>query len=79
ISAAASADTTSLGLLGDPTPSDSTNVAAVVDVNLGLGNVTGAEADGTIADVAAAADINLGNVTGTGANGTIADLAAVAN
>ncbi|ELT44267.1 LPXTG-motif cell wall anchor domain-containing protein, partial [Arthrobacter nitrophenolicus] len=31
ISAAASADTTSLGLLGDPTPSDSTDVAAVAD------------------------------------------------
>ncbi|MFC8523054.1 cell wall anchor protein, partial [Pseudarthrobacter sp. NPDC057230] len=38
ISAAAPADSTSLGLLGDPTPAGSTGVAAAVDVNLGLGS-----------------------------------------
>ncbi|SCC15175.1 hypothetical protein GA0061083_2971, partial [Pseudarthrobacter enclensis] len=57
ISAAASADTASLGLLGDPTPSDSAGVAAVVDANVNLGTGTGTAADGTTApDLAVAAD-----------------------
>src|ERR671910_601247 len=51
ISAAASADTTPLGPLGDSTTSDSAGVAAVVDVALGAG--TGTDG-GTTADVAAA-------------------------
>ena len=38
VSAATSANTTSLSLLGGPKPSETADVAPVVDVNLGLGN-----------------------------------------
>ncbi|TPV51613.1 hypothetical protein FJ661_08985, partial [Pseudarthrobacter phenanthrenivorans] len=58
ISAAASVESTSLGLLGGPTPAASTDVAAAVDVTLdgGTGTVAdGTTADGTTADLAAAA------------------------
>ncbi|MBE4717190.1 LPXTG cell wall anchor domain-containing protein [Pseudarthrobacter sp. AB1] len=71
VSAAASVDTTSLGLLGGPTQSDAADVAAVVDANLGLGDgllgsTDGSGTDTTNADVAAAADINLGLGLGLG-------------
>ena len=71
VSAATSANTTSLGLLGGSTQSDTADVAAVVDVNVGLGDglLGSANDGGTTADVAAAASVNLGtgngNVTGT--------------
>ncbi|HEY8754269.1 MAG TPA: hypothetical protein VIM40_11550, partial [Arthrobacter sp.] len=58
VSAATSADTTSLGLLGGSVQPDTANVAAVVDVNLGLGGgVLSTDGSGTTTDVAAAADI----------------------
>ncbi|MET3163789.1 UNVERIFIED_ORG: LPXTG-motif cell wall-anchored protein [Arthrobacter sp. UYEF10] len=65
VSAAASVDTTSLGLLGGPTQSGTADVGAVVDVNLGLGDgllgsTDGSGTDTTTADVAVAADVNLG-------------------
>src|SRR6478735_9592265 len=68
ISAAAPADSTSLGLLGDPTPAGSTGVAAAVDVNLGLGTVATTDpaatgtgmTDGTTANLAVGAAVDLG-------------------
>jgi hypothetical protein len=75
VSAAASANPTSLGLLGGSTPSDTLDVAAALDVNVGAGNVgagnmgagdglpggtNGTGAGGNAADVDALADVNLG-------------------
>src|SRR5690349_9608170 len=81
ISAAASVDSTSLGLLGGPTPSDSTAVAAVVDAAVNLGNGTGTGGSTTSPDVAAAAvvDVGLGNTVTNGTNTPAADLAAAAD
>jgi hypothetical protein len=52
----------SLGLLGDSTPENSTNeLAAVVDVNLGTGTAGTTGTDTTTAgDLTAAVDVNLG-------------------
>ncbi|MDI3207608.1 hypothetical protein QK290_03525, partial [Pseudarthrobacter sp. AL07] len=84
VSAAASVDTTSLGLLGGPTQSGTADVAAAVDANLGLsdgllGSTDGSGTDTTTADVAAAADVNLGDTLLGGTNGseTTAYVAAV--
>ncbi|MET3203481.1 UNVERIFIED_ORG: hypothetical protein ABIB21_000252 [Arthrobacter sp. UYEF13] len=84
VSAAASVDTTSLGLLGGPTQSGTADVAAAVDANFGLsdgllGSTDGSGTDTTTADVAAAADLNLGDTLLGGTNGseTTADVAAV--
>ncbi|MDT0197481.1 DUF320 domain-containing protein, partial [Arthrobacter sp. AB6] len=63
---AAAADSTSLDLLGGPTPSDTTAVAAVVDTAVNLGTVTGTD-NGTATDLTAAAAVDLGTGnTGTG-------------
>lgn len=68
VSAAASVDTTSLALLGGPTQSDTADVAAVVDANLGLGagllgSTDGSGTDNTNADAAAVVDVNLGTTS----------------
>src|SRR6478752_6224433 len=68
ISAAAPANSTSLGLLGDPTPAGSAGVAAAANVNLGLGGITGpitsgtgtGTTDGTATNIAVDANVNLG-------------------
>ncbi|MHC6590964.1 DUF320 domain-containing protein, partial [Arthrobacter sp. C152] len=63
---AAPADSTSLGLLGDPTPAGSTGAAAAVNVDLGLGTASTSDPTaGTTTDVAAAIDLGLGT-NGTG-------------
>ncbi|WP_255767776.1 hypothetical protein [Pseudarthrobacter sulfonivorans] len=66
VSAATSANSTTLGLLGGSTQTDTTDVAAALDVNLGLGNglvgsTTSAADGGTTADVTAAANLGLGD------------------
>ncbi|PNI07895.1 hypothetical protein CXX84_14815 [Arthrobacter sp. AFG7.2] len=81
ISAAASVDSTSLGLLGGPTPSVSADVAAAVDVSLGA--VTGSGTDATGPATAVVADVGLGSpiaeVTHASATGVVVAADAAGN
>ena len=69
VSAAVAANS-SLGLLGDSTPENTTaDLGAVVDVDLGTGNGT-AGTDTHTADLGAVVDVNLGVGNGTTATDT---------
>jgi hypothetical protein len=58
-----------LGLLGGSTQPDATDVAAVLDVNVGGTNgLFGGNTNGSTADVAAAVDVNLGGTDGVQGN-----------
>ncbi|MFJ5978744.1 DUF320 domain-containing protein, partial [Pseudarthrobacter oxydans] len=61
ISAAASVDSTSLGQLGDPTPSVSADAAVAADV--ALGGATGATTEPTGLAAAAVVDLALGTTS----------------